>query len=315
MKLGQDDVEKIILRVVRYGLGTDFVAEQFGISRRRVQQLVKEYRETGEIPRLNRPGRRPYAKYPANLREEVLRAKDKYRFSASALGNYLRRARGLTIDNNVIHAILLEGGMAKEELNKKGRKKPWIRYERAYSLSAGHMDWYQHHDGRWVCVVLDDASRKILAGGEYKHRSAEAAVELVQKVLEKYGHVRRLREVITDHGGEFYANKRDKKGNARHRFEEFCRTEGIKHILCRYNHPQSNGKLEKWYDLYKNHRDAFGSFEEFVNWYNSVRPHMSLDWKRLETPDRAFWKKLQPYILGKFMKWSEDEMVVKDEAK
>ncbi len=80
------------------------------------------------------------------------------------------------------------------------RKKPWIRYERGYSLSAGHMDWYQHRDGRWVCVVLDDASRKILSWGEYNNRSADAAVELVQEVLDKYGHIRRLREVITDHG-------------------------------------------------------------------------------------------------------------------
>jgi len=80
----------------------------------------------------------------------------------------------------VVHAILLEEGMAKEEWNKKGSKKPWMRYERGYSLSAGHMDWYQHHDGRWVCVVLDDVSRKVLAGGEYRHRSAEASVELVR---------------------------------------------------------------------------------------------------------------------------------------
>jgi putative transposase len=170
------------------------------------------------------------------------------------------------------------------------------------------MDWYQHHDGRWVCVVLDDASRKILSGGEYEHRSADAAVELLQEVLDKYGHIRRLREVITDHGSEFYANKRDKDGNARHRFEEFCREKGIKQILCRYNHPQSNGKLEKWFDLYKQHRDEFDGFEDFVSWYNCVRPHMSLDWPSLETPEKAFWRKLQGYILGNFMRWAGKEV-------
>jgi len=42
---------------------------------------------------------------------------------------------------------------------------------------------------------------------------------------------------------------------------------------------------------------------------------MSLDWKNLETPDKAFWKKLQPYILGNFMKWSEGKRVVKYETK
>jgi putative transposase len=308
MKLDRDDVERIVLRVVNHGLSTAFVAGQFSVSRRRVQQLVKKYRETGEFPVPGRPGRRSYAAYPVNLRDEVLLARRKIRCGATGIGNYLRRVRGFRVDNNVIHGILLEAGMAREEPNKKGRRKPWIRYEREYSLSAGHMDWYQHHDGRWVCVVLDDASRKILSGGEYNARSADAAVELLQEVLDKYGHVRRLREVITDHGSEFYANKRDKDGNARHRFEEFCRAQGIKQILCRYNHPQSNGKLEKWFDLYKRDRDGFDCFDDFIHWYNAVRPHMSLDWSSLETPERAFWSKLQGYILGNFMKWAGKEV-------
>ena len=204
MKLGKGDVERIVLRVVNHGLSTAFVGGQFNVSRRRVQQLVKEYRETGEMPVFTRPGRRPYAAYPVDLRGEVLRARRKIRCGATGIGNYLRRVRGLRVDNNVIHQVLLEMGMAKEEPNKRGRRKPWIRYEREYSLSAGHMDWYQHRDGRWVCVVLDDASMKIPSGGEYNARSADAAVELLQEVLDKYGHIRRLREVITDHGSEFH---------------------------------------------------------------------------------------------------------------
>jgi transposase InsO family protein len=51
-----------------------------------------------------------------------------------------------------------------------------------------------------------------------------------------------------------------------HKYEMFLRQKGIRHILCRVNHPQTNGKLEKFYDLYNNHR--FGSLEEFVAWYN-----------------------------------------------
>ena len=36
------------------------------------------------------------------------------------------------------------------------------------------------------------------------------------------------------------------------------------------------------------------SFEEFVWWYNNVRPHESIGWKHndLETPEGAFWRKL-----------------------
>ncbi len=72
MKLTQGDVEKIVVRVVDYGLSTAFVARQFGVTRRKVQLMVKHYMETGKVPVFRRPGRKPYAKYPENLMDEVL---------------------------------------------------------------------------------------------------------------------------------------------------------------------------------------------------------------------------------------------------
>ena len=49
---------------------------------------------------------------------------------------------------------------------KKQRK--WIRYERKHRLSAGYIYW---HESGWfdlnVCVMIDDASMMILAGGEF----------------------------------------------------------------------------------------------------------------------------------------------------
>ena len=56
--------------------------------------------------------------------------------------------------------------------------------------------------------------------------------------------------VLTDHGSEFYANLRDGKGYADHEYERFLKESGIKHILCRVYHPQTNGKLEKLHDFY-----------------------------------------------------------------
>jgi hypothetical protein len=47
--------------------------------------------------------------------------------------------------------------------------------------------------------------------------------------------------VISDHGSQFYANTRDKNGNADHAFELFLKENGIKHILCGVNHSQING--------------------------------------------------------------------------
>jgi len=40
-------------------------------------------------------------------------------------------------------------------------------------------------------------------------------------------------------------------------------------------------------DLRK-HRWRFGTFDEFLTFYNEERPHMSLNWDNLETPIDAF---------------------------
>jgi putative transposase len=58
-------------------------------------------------------------------------------------------------------------GLAQEDLKKQKRRK-WVRYERKRSLSAGHIDWHElDRTDVKVCVILDDASSIVLAGGEF----------------------------------------------------------------------------------------------------------------------------------------------------
>ena len=213
----------------------------------------------------------------------------------------MRRKYKKHIDNNLVHMTLLKNDLAIPNKNKQERRKPWVMYEREHSLSAGHIDW---HPCKWregyACVVLDDASRKILSGCEETRISGKKSISLVKEVLDKYGCIRRIREIITDRGSEFYATlKRGQLLKGLSEFERYLEKEGIKHILCRYKHPQTNGKLERWFDTYERHRKRFKTFEEFVKWYNEVRVHESLD---LETPERVFWLKLQEHIFEKAVK-------------
>ena len=62
------------------------------------------------------------------------------------------------------------------------------------------------------------------------------------------------------------------------------------------NHPQTNGKIEKWHDLYIRHRHRFGSLSELVDWYNYERPHGSLNLRRAETPNDAFIRKMRAEV-------------------
>jgi putative transposase len=49
------------------------------------------------------------------------------------------------------------------------------------------------------------------------------------------------REILTDHGTQF-VSARD-RDEAHHTFKEFPGRHGIKHIIARVKHPQTNGKL------------------------------------------------------------------------
>jgi len=134
-----------------------------------------------------------------------------------------------------------------------------------HSLSALHIDWYYNTHGQWVCIVEDDARRMILAIGEYTSRSTKAVISLLDEVIKKYEHIQRPETVIVEHGAEFYGVKRDKNGNAAHRFEKYCKEKGIQIIYWRYAHPQTNGKLERLFREDERQRWEFKTLEEFVH--------------------------------------------------
>jgi putative transposase len=97
---------------------------------------------------------------------------------------------------------------------KKKRRKPWTRYERKHSPTAVHLDWHTSQiNGKEVCVVLDDSSRFIPAGGEFPAATGEDCIDLVRKAPEDYDEIQRIIEVITNHGTQIFANKTDKNGD------------------------------------------------------------------------------------------------------
>ena len=174
--------------------------------------------------------------------------------------------------------------LAKAKKKKDIRKKDWIRYERRHSLTAVHIDWY--YDGKtWVFGVIDDASRKMLALIECSGATTERSIEGMEEAL-KHGPIK---QCISDHGTQFVKVISEKDCA----FQQYLKSRGIKQILCKIKHPQSNGKIERWFSAYKNHRHAFQTKEEFLKWYNEVRPHRSLRFEELETPQIAFLRKMK----------------------
>ena len=251
------------------------------VSVRRVDQLWKEYLITDNIPIIGKRVGRPMIPIENWERELVKKFYEKYRVSADTLERLIERDENKHLSHYKIHKILLELGYAKQKEKKDKRKKDWVRYQRMHSLTAVHIDW--HYDGRvWVFAVIDDASRKILAEIECSSPTTKRSIEGMRIALEQG----KIKQCISDHSAQFMNNM---EGYSE--FQESLKSVSIKHIKTKIKHPQSNGKVEKWFECYDKHRKAFKTAEEFLHWYNCVRPHRSLNFDVLETPEQAFIRK------------------------
>lgn len=255
-----------------------------GISVRRVYQVKEAFDKTGEIPQIGKCAGRPrksFEEWEINL---VKLAYEKYRVSADTLERLMDRDYQNHMGHNRIHQILVYLGYAKKKNKRDIRKKKWKRYERRHSLTAVHIDWH-YFKGTWIFCVEDDASRKLLALIESKRESTDNSILGMELAL-KHG---KIKQCISDHGSTFTSNFADAKS----RFRDYLKSRGIKSILCRIRHPRSNGKVEKWFQAYDRHREAYKTKEEFIYWYNNLKPHKALNFDELETPSQAFIRKLR----------------------
>lgn len=164
------------------------------------------------------------------------------------------------MSHNKIHAVLWEHGLARRE-PKKSKRRKWVRYERRHSITLWHTDWkYLKQLERLMITYLDDAK-------------TENAIAVLEEGIKSYG----LPDaVLTDRGSQFYAIADEKKVKGDCEFEKYLRVNGIRHIVVRVNHPQTNGKVERFYETVEQKLRLFRSVDEPIKWYNEIKPHMSL---------------------------------------
>lgn len=288
MKLSDKDIERICYRFERNNIGKELLAIQFKVSIRRIEQILKEFRETKQIPKLKKVGRPTKVMEPAT--KQLI--KDVYllhKKNAILISYYLERDFNLKVSKNKIHLVLREFGLAKSD-HKKAKPRKRVRYERTHTHSLWHGDWHYLDNGNYLIAFIDDASRKVFSL-EYSTMTTENSINALKKAIKFFGS--KPKELMTDNGTQFKQLKFNKKGDCNHQFMIFCENQGIKQIFTRASRPQTNGKVERWFGTYELKRPLFETHEEFQEWYNNSL-HMSLGWKyaKFESPNEAFIRKM-----------------------
>jgi len=306
-KLNDKKIGWIIREIEKGELTRNQIAWTQKVSRFRVSQLWREYKRTGKMPVLKPPGRPP--KQIESWEIQVIRScHEKYLVGPCLLEGRIEEDYGLHIPHNRIHRIMLQLGLSKEEMRKKRRRR-WVRYERAHSMELWHTDWkWLKEEEKWIIAYEDDASRYIASYGLYDTRSTEASIDVLEKGISLQGVPD---AVLTDRGSEFYASDYDGKPKGTSRYAQHLSKRGIRHIVGRVNHPQTNGKIERFYGTVEQKLPLFhGDVDGLIRWYNHIKPHMSLslDGRRYDTPLEAFWYKMDPgRLLGYAQAWLWEE--------
>jgi putative transposase len=306
VKLTDKKIKWAVRQVSNKGESTELVAGIYGVSRRRIQQLVKYYMGTKEYPMLDKK-RRPKTHLSDEEKQIIEDAYNGSFLGARLLRFHIQKHYKWNISHNKIHQHLLEGGLVRPN-RKKQKKRKRCRYERKHSLSLVHADWLDYN-GTQVIAYEDDASRKILSIDEFTIATTDNAICVFKRAKDIARAYRvKITAVNTDRCSQFYASGGEKKKKGVSRFKQYLNARSVKHISSKRNNPQTNGKIERWFQEYRRHRWKFDTAYAFAEWYNN-RIHGALDLEYFETPNDAFIRKKRcENTLGMFFEWSEREV-------
>jgi putative transposase len=244
------------------------IARNRGVSRRSIYMLLDRYRRYG-IEGLD-PKKRGRKRDPINPNFEQYLLKEYAYLPKGSHKMWLHLTdQGFSVSQRKIQEIY---NQYKLKMNK--RKRPsqikFVKYEWPTPNALWHTDWTEcPFTGMQLIAFIDDHSRFIVHAEYFSNATTENTVLALKAAIKKYGCPE---NILTDNGVQFHP-----KGL----FGEVCNQFGINHILGRINHPQTNGKIERWFGTYKmEFQPQRWNLDRFVQLYNEERLHQGIGYKK-----------------------------------
>jgi putative transposase len=286
-KLNQQKIRWIIKEVDKEERSTYRIAKTMNITPQWARELHRSFHTLHQYPYPKKPGRKPKP-IPEEEKRIVLEIRKQHPLNAVTLEKILNEQE-IHIGHNRIHRILKEEKLVKDEPHKQ-RRRSWVRYERRYSNSLWHADWFEQTHEQ-IILFEDDASRFITGCGVFSNATSENSNRVLKKAIQRYG---TPKQVMTDHGTQFTSLSRENcPVPQQNEFQQLLKRLGIIHIKARVKHPQSNGKVERAGQTIQQLRKHFSNWDATIVYYNYKRPHSSLENGRLRTPYQAFFDKMR----------------------
>lgn len=278
-----------IVRQLKKGVPRNAIASAMKISRMALWKIEQRYKKWGVDGLKDQTPGRLFEPLNSKFYDLVVTEWKKYKCGARKLHAILSQ-KGFSVSLRKISQVLVTEGFQQPCVQRRKPRK-YKRYEWPLPNYMWHTDWHviksEKRNGENIIVYLDDSSRKAMGyclGAETTKNSLIALYSSIAKNL--------VMPFIlnSDRGTQFFPNKKDKGGKAVHQFQEALNELGIIFVPSRRRHPQTNGKIEKFFHILDTEFDErFGTIEDFFDYYNNERPSEAVDYM---TPNQAYKKRL-----------------------
>lgn len=280
----------IVTSVVVEGRSKAEVAKDYGVTYRWVHTLVSRYLAGGWgaiEPRSRRPLNSPTKTSP-EIEAAILALRQSLQKSGHDAGPHtiavhLHRQHGNSPAVSTIWKVLTRHELIVPEPKKRPRSS-YLRFQAELPNETWQSDFthWRLQDGTGVEILtfLDDHSRLALSVTAYPVVTVHRVLDQFRRTVAEFGPPA---STLTDNGLVFTTRVRGGKNT----FENELNLLGIDQKNGRPNHPQTQGKVERFQQTLKKWLRAQPAAEviehlqaqldSFRDYYNTIRPHRSLN--------------------------------------
>jgi transposase InsO family protein len=278
----------------RSGLPASDFAALTGLSKHTLYAWKRRFEEQGPGGLMDRPRGAPRgSRVPDLTKRTILMMKEANPdWGCERISDMLVRGPALPASPTTVARILKEAGYELVEQPTTPHPDKVRSFERASANQLWQTDLFTFilkRQNRRVYLVafMDDHSRFLVGFGLHASQSTPLVLEVLRASITSYG---TPQEILTDNGTQ-YVTWRGKSA-----FTRELEKRGIKQIVARPRHPETLGKMERfWGSLWReclatavfaDLEDARRRIGQFIDHYNFQRPHQGID--GLVPADRFF---------------------------
>lgn len=283
MRFTQEEKFEIIRLVEGSELGVNRTLKELKISKRTFYNWYGRYKEEGYdglAPR-SRISSSQWNRIPDEIRNQVVElALNVPELSPRELAHSFTDRKGYFISESSVYRILKARGLitspayivmqaADEFKDKTTRPNQMWQTDFTYFKIIG-WGWY------YLSTILDDYSRYIIHWELCSTMKTEDVTRSIERALNKTGLKKEQKPKLLSDNGSCYISSE---------LSEYMENKNMKHVRGKPNHPQTQGKIERYHRSMKNVVKLENYYlpgelelklEEFVKYYNNERYHESL---------------------------------------